>query len=229
MLFRSRNQANPPFSGGKGSVREGGIRVPLIVMGPGIQAGSVSHVRATGMDLLPTMLDLSGHPVAKPANPDARNAIEGGSLVPVLKGAGKGDVKRSHEEIVIHFPHYDLNNGGPASALYLGDRKLVRNYDSGKVSLYDVSADPDESDDLAAKEPDRVKSLETRLDAYLKAVNAQMPTRNTDPKAGTGDPYDMPQPGGNAGAEGSRGGGKGGNKGGKGGGKGGNKGGSNGA
>ncbi|MFZ4723621.1 MAG: sulfatase-like hydrolase/transferase [Phycisphaerales bacterium] len=217
-----RSQANPPFSGGKGSVREGGIRVPLIAAGPGIKAGTVSHVRATGMDLLPTMLDLSGHPVPKPANPDARTEIEGGSLAPVLKGDGTGEVKRSHEEIVIHFPHYDLNNGGPASALYLGDRKLVRNYDSGKVSLYDIAKDPDESNDLAAGEPDRVKDLEKRLDAYLKAVNAQMPTKNTDPKAGTGDPNDMPQSGGNGG-----GGGKGGGK--KGGGKGGNKGGTNGS
>jgi hypothetical protein len=158
-----------------------------------------------------------------PADPDVRTAIEGGSLVPVLKGGGKGDVQRSHEEIVIHFPHYDLNNGGPASALYLGDRKLVRNYDSGKVSLYDIAKDPDESTDLASTEPDRVKDLERRLDAYLKAVNAQMPTKNTDPKAGTGDPEDMPQPGGNAGAEGGRGG-KGGGR--KGGGKSGNKGGS---
>jgi arylsulfatase A-like enzyme len=216
----SRSQANPPFSGGKGSVREGGIRVPLIAAGPGIKAGSVSHVRATGMDLLPTMVDLAGHPVPKPNNPDAPTEIEGGSLVPVLKGEGKGEVKRSHEEIVIHFPHYDLNNGGPASALYLGDRKLVRNYDSGKVMLFDVAADPDETNDLATNEGERVKDLEKRLDAYLKAVNAQMPTKNTDPKAGTGDPSDMPQSGGNGG-----GGGKGGGK--KGGGKGGNKGGTN--
>jgi len=87
-----------------------------------------------------------------------------------------------------------------------------------------VAKDPDESHDLASSEPERVKDLEARLDRYLKAVDAQMPKKNTDPKAGTGDPNDMPQPGGNAGAEGARGG-KGGGK--KGGGKGGNKGGTN--
>ena len=212
-----RNQANPPFTGGKGSVSEGGIRVPLIVAGPGIQAGSVSHVRATGMDLLPTMLDLAGHPVAKPADPDARTAIEGGSLVPVLKGGGEGEVRRSHEEIVIHFPHYDLNNGGPASAIYLDEWKLVRNYDSAKVTLYDIRKDPGERTDLAGAQPERVKDLERRLDAYLKAVQAQMPTKNTSPDAGKGDPSDMPQSGGGQGK-----GGKGGGKGGKGGNKGGN-------
>jgi len=55
-----RNAANPPFSGAKGSVSEGGIRVPFIVVGPGVPAGVVSGVRATGMDLVPTMRDLAG-------------------------------------------------------------------------------------------------------------------------------------------------------------------------
>ena len=156
---------------------EGGIRVPFIVIGPGISANAISRVRATGMDLLPTMRDLAGAPLAKPENPDARTAVEGGSLVPVLKSkTGEGAIARSHEEIVIHFPHYDLNNGGPASAIYLGDHKLVRNYDTKTVKLYDIRKDPGESNDLAASMPERVKELEAKLDAYLKAVNAQMPT-----------------------------------------------------
>ncbi len=215
-----RNQANPPFTGGKGSVSEGGIRVPLIAWGPGIEAGSITRVRATGMDLLPTMLDLAGHPVAKPTDPDARTEIEGGSLVPVLKHAGKGEVERPRKEIVIHFPHYDLNNGGPASAIYLDEWKLVRNDDSGKVTLYDIMKDPGERNDLATNDAARVKDLEQRLDAYLKAVKAQMPTKNTSPDAGKGDPNDMPQSGGSQG-KGGKGGGKGG--------KGGTKGGTNGA
>ena len=174
---RNARSANPPFAGAKGSVSEGGIRVPFIVIGPGISANAISRVRATGMDLLPTMRDLAGAPLAKPENPDARTAVEGGSLVPVLKSkTGEGAIARSHEEIVIHFPHYDLNNGGPASAIYLGDHKLVRNYDTKTVKLYDIRKDPGESNDLAASMPERVKELETKLDAYLKAVNAQMPT-----------------------------------------------------
>jgi arylsulfatase A-like enzyme len=180
----------------------------------------MTRVRATGMDLLPTMLDLAGHPLPKPPEPDARTVIEGGSLVPLLKHAGKGEVERPHKEIVIHFPHYDLNNGGPASAIYLDEWKLVRNYDSGKVMLYDIMKDPGERNDLAASDAARVKDLEQRLDAYLQAVKAQMPTKNTSPDAGKGDPNDMPQSGG---AQGKAGG-----KGGKGG-KGGNKGGTNGA
>ena len=174
--------ANPPLSGAKGSVSDGGIRVPFLAWGPGVKADSTSHVRATGMDLLPTMLDLAGKPLAKPEKPDARNVVEGGSLSSVLKNGGQGTVARPREEIVVHFPHYDLSNGGPASAIFMSDLKLIRNYDTGKVSLYDIVKDPGESRDLAAKMPDKVKDLEAQLDAYLKAVDAQMPRPN--PEAG---------------------------------------------
>ena len=174
--------ANPPLTGAKGSVSDGGIRVPFLVWGPGVKPDTTSHVRATGMDLLPTMLDLAGKPLPKPDEPDARNVVEGGSLSSVLKNGGQGTVSRPREEIVVHFPHYDLNNGGPASAIFVGDLKLIRNYDTGKVSLFDIVKDPGESRDLAAKMPDKVKELEARLDAYLKAVDAQMPRPN--PEAG---------------------------------------------
>ena len=50
---------NPPFDGGKGSVREGGLRVPLIVRGPGVTPGSCSHVRVIRADLVPTFAALA--------------------------------------------------------------------------------------------------------------------------------------------------------------------------
>jgi hypothetical protein len=123
----------------------------------------VSRVRATGMDLVPTMRDLAGKPIEKAADPDAQTAVEGGSLVPVLKSsgenAGKGTVARTREEIVIHFPHDDLNNGGPASAIYLGDYKLVRNYDAGTVKLYDIAKDRAEGGVLGNNKHQRVHHL----------------------------------------------------------------------
>jgi len=187
-----RNATNPPFTGGKGSVSEGGIRVPFIVVGPGVPAGVISRVRATGMDLVPTLRDLAGKPIEKAGDPDAQTAVEGGSLVPVLRtsgeNAGMGTVARTREEIVIHFPHYDLNNGGPASAIYLGDHKLVRNYDAGTVKLFDIAKDRAESNDLAAQMPERVKELEAKLDAYLRAIHAPMPTPAKDGGATKSEP-----------------------------------------
>jgi hypothetical protein len=124
--------------------------------------------------------------------------------------AGNGPVSRPYEGIAIHFPHYDLNNGGPASAFYLGSWKLVRNYDSGRVSLYDVAKDRSESTDLAAQQPDVVKDLESRLDAYLKAVDAPMARVNTAPGAGTGTAPDRAEDGRVKGGRGGQGGGQGG-------------------
>jgi len=159
--------ANAPLAGGKGSVFEGGIRVPFLVRGPGVAADVCVHVRASTADLLPTVAELAG----VRALPEA---VEGGSLVAVLRG-GVGAVKRPRDELVVHFPHYDLGNGGPASAIFVGDHKLVRRYEDGARLLFDVEHDPAERHDLAANEPQRVAAMERRLDDYLRTIGAAMP------------------------------------------------------
>lgn len=175
--------ANPPLAGGKGSVREGGVRVPMIIAGPGIKPGLVSHVRATCMDLLPTFADMAGAPITvAAAHRDDLTSIEGGSLVEVLKGSENAAVKRPRDEIYIHFPHYDLGNGGPASAVYMGPYKFMRNDDSGKRYLFNLERDPSELKDLAAEMPERAGDMEAKLDAYLKAIDA--PVAKPNPAAG---------------------------------------------
>jgi arylsulfatase A len=165
----SGRDANAPLRGGKGSVLEGGVRVPFVVRGPGVAAGACSHVRASACDLLPTLAELAG--VSALAAD-----VEGGSLAAVWRGGGKGVVRRPREEFVVHFPHYDLGNGGPASAIYLDEWKLIRSYETGGVQLFDLDADPEERKDRAASEPRRVAELTQRLDAYLRAIAAGMPT-----------------------------------------------------
>ena len=169
----SGRNSNAPLSGGKGSVREGGVRVPLLVRGPDVARGVSSHVRGSGADLLPTIADFAGIKQL----PDG---IEGGSLAAVLRGDAKAEVVRPREEFVVHFPHYDLGNGGPASAIWLGDHKLIRCYEDGRVRLYDLSKDPGEAKDLSEAMPERRKELEKRLDEYLAAIDAAMPTKNPD-------------------------------------------------
>jgi arylsulfatase A len=163
---------NPPLAGGKGTVSEGGLRVPFIVRGPGIQAGACSNVRTIGEDLFPTVAALAhvGEPLPK--------GIEGGSLASILTNAGKGVAQRPREEFVVHFPHYDKDAIGPASALWLGDFKLVRVYETGALKLFNIAKDSSERHDLAVEMPDKVKELNQRLTAYLAAVNAQMPKPN---------------------------------------------------
>ena len=165
---------NPPFAGGKGTVSEGGLRVPFIIRGPGIQPGACSHVRATGVDLFPTLAELAQirEPLPK--------GLEGGSLASVFSHAGAGAVTRPREEFVVHFPHYDKDAIGPASAIYKGDLKLIRVYETGALQLFDIAQDPGERHDLAAERPAKVKELDRRLTDYLAAISAQMPQANPD-------------------------------------------------
>jgi len=169
---------NAPLSGGKGAVTEGGLRVPFLIRGPGIAGNVCSRVPVTACDVLPTIAELAGVRAALPA------AVEGGSLAAVLRDqAGRGNVQRSREELVFHFPHYDMGNGGPATAILLGGYKLVRNYEKKTQRLFDLENDPGEERDLAAKLPEKAAELNARLTRYLNAVAAQLaqPNPNYDP------------------------------------------------
>ena len=170
------------------------IRVPFLAMGPDIAAGTLCGQRATGMDLLPTLLELAGAPLEKPKDTDidALATVEGGSLAQVLRSTGAGKNAGPREEIVIHFPHYDLDNGGPASAIFLGEWKLVRNYDTGAVTLHDIAKDREERHDVAREQPEKVQELLTKLDAYLVAVRAQMPTKAGESSAEPAPPTPPP-------------------------------------
>ena len=163
---------NSPLTGGKGTVREGGLRVPFIVAGPGVKSGACSHVRVSATDLFPTFAELAGVHEPLPAS------IEGGSLSGVLKNDGVGAVKRSRDEFVVHFPHYDKDAQGPASAIYVGNLKLIHIYETGALKLFNIANDPGERRDLASQMPEKVKELDARLMTYLKTINAQLPKPN---------------------------------------------------
>ncbi|MCP4813757.1 MAG: sulfatase-like hydrolase/transferase, partial [Planctomycetaceae bacterium] len=85
---REKVPRNAPLRDGKGSVYEGGVRVPFVVLGPDIKAGSVSHVPVTGLDIMPTLAALAGYRQPMPPN------VDGGSIVNVLRQEGEGTVKR---------------------------------------------------------------------------------------------------------------------------------------
>lgn len=179
---------NSPLTGGKGTVWEGGLRVPFIVAGPGVKAGACSHVRVSASDLFPTFAELAGVKDGLP------QGMEGGSFASVLKNGGAGEVRRPREEFVVHFPHYDKDAQGPASAIYVGDLKLIHVYETGALKLFNVASDPGERRDLESQMSDKAQELDARLMANLKAVNAQLPkpnpnydsTRATETKRGGG-------------------------------------------
>jgi len=169
------------LNGGKGSLWEGGIRVPLIVRGPGVKAGSWCHVRVNGYDFFPTWCEWAGVKEL-PAR------IEGGSLASLLTNEGQGTVKRPREEMVFHFPHYQSGDG-PHSALILGDLKLMKFYETGKLSLFNLANDLGESKDLSKSKPEETKKLAALLDKYLADVGAVLPKENPNY-----DPNNPPEP-----------------------------------
>ncbi|HEX4948133.1 MAG TPA: arylsulfatase [Blastocatellia bacterium] len=135
------------FRAFKGSVYEGGIRVPFIARWPGkIKAGTVSHLPAVFYDVLPTLCEVVK--LEPPKN------IDGVSLLPTLLGKGK---QRQHE-----FLFWDFNGYGGQQAVRIGDWKgLRRNLQRGntKIELYHLANDIGEQYDVADKHPDLVQRV----------------------------------------------------------------------
>ncbi len=164
--------------GGKGGVWEGGLRVPMIVRGPGVASNSWCHVPVVGYDFYPTFCQWAGV-----ASTDIPNTIEGGSLNQLLTGNGQGEVRRTFPGLAFHFPHYQ--GEAPQSSIQVGKLKLVHFYEDNSDSLFDLSQDISERNDLAKSQPQETAKLRKQLESYLSAVNAQLPTLNPnfDPKS----------------------------------------------
>ena len=164
--------SNLPLRVGKGSCYEGGTRVPLIVFWPGVtRAGALCDTPVISMDLYPTVLEIAGEKKA------ARAAVDGVSLVPLLRNEGK----LNRDELFWHYPHYQhyqLGGTTPYGAIRKGDFKLIEFFDDMRVELYNLKSDIGEQHDLAAELPAKVEELRARLHAWRKEVGAQMLSRN---------------------------------------------------
>ncbi len=147
-----------PLRGMKGTIYEGGLRVPMIARWPGhIPAGRVSEFPWTFQDFLPTALDLAGAP---------RHPCDGISVLPTLRG-GKQRIRR---DLYWELPRYLSAKGSfadeaPRQALRRDRWKIVRPAPNGPVELYDLKADPSESRDLASAQA----ALKTKLERALTA------------------------------------------------------------
>ena len=158
------------ISGGKGSLREGGIRVPMIIRGPGIKPGAVCKTPVSGTDLFVTWCALAD---VKEKLPEG---VEGGNLAPLWNGEAASP-RRPEQGLLFHFPHYQSADG-PSSALVDGNHKLLKLYESGETMLFDLDADPGERNDLSAAKPDLAKPLAGRLERRLQEMGAKLPKPN---------------------------------------------------
>lgn len=144
--------SNGELRGYKRDLYEGGLRVPMIASWPGkIQPGSTSGHVSAFWDFLPTLAELTGKPLPK--------QVDGVSMLPTLLGNHDQQVK--HEYLYWEFPVYEGR-----VAIRRGDWKAVR-YEATKVTsrleLYDIGADPSETKDLAASNPEVAKELDVLI------------------------------------------------------------------
>lgn len=161
---------NAPLRDGKGTLYEGGVRVPLIVRFPGrIPPGTTSDALVGCTDAYPTLLDLAGI-AADPAQ-----VKDGTSYAGVLRGTAA----RARDTYVIWFP------GRPhGSAAYAGDWKLIRREepapqgDGSTRELYNLGNDLGETTNLAAQHPEKAKELEGVIDRLLADSGAVVPRPN---------------------------------------------------
>ncbi|MDV3309549.1 MAG: sulfatase-like hydrolase/transferase, partial [Cyclobacteriaceae bacterium] len=152
--------SNGPFRGQKGQLYEGGHRVPAIARWPGkIKGGTVTSVTAMTFDILPTVLDLLNVTPPGIASP---HALDGVSILPLL-----------------------LENQPPPprvlcwrtpgqKAVREGNWKLVTTRAGNAPELFDLDSDPAEASNLAARYPEKVQALLSKLNAWEESVDNGM-------------------------------------------------------
>lgn len=165
---------NAPLRSGKGSLYEGGIRVPFVVRWPGVIPPGTSCDRPTiHVDLYPTFLELAGAPAP-------RQVLDGENLLPLWRDPST-NLRR--DAIFQHFPGY-LGAGKnawrttPVSLVQSGDWKLMEFLEDGRLELYNLREDIGESKNLAAAMPEKAAELHARLKAWREQIQAPMPTKN---------------------------------------------------
>jgi len=162
-----------PLRAGKGSYYEGGIREPFIVRWTGKVKPSKNDTPVTNLDFFPTLLDLTR---TKMEN----KTLDGNSILPVLTGGTIAD-----RPLYWHFPIY-LQGGNedcqdplfrtrPGSAIRHGDWKLIQYFENNDIELFNLKTDLGERDNLAVKNPKKVKELLEKLDAWRKDISAPVP------------------------------------------------------
>ncbi len=148
---------NLPLRGKKGDLYEGGTRVPTLVRWPGqIQAGTTSDTPVHIVDWMPTFTALSGY-----KGNSTKLKWDGVNIWPALVSRG-GLPKRTL---------YSAGTRFRSQALREGDWKLIRfhseNGNEARDELYNIAADPNEKENLAASQPERLAQLQTKLAAAV--------------------------------------------------------------
>lgn len=150
---------NYPLRGGKWVLYEGGIRVPFIVMGPGVPQHVYCHVPVVGYDILPTISALAGNKKQLPVY------LDGGNFAPLFQNPDSGVVVRNKKEFYFH----RFVKAYEHSAILAGNYKLIIRWRTNQTELYDLNQDLGEIHDLSGTMPELTANLRKKLVDYLDA------------------------------------------------------------
>ncbi|MDB4703106.1 sulfatase [bacterium] len=176
LQFRHHGGSAGPLREGKGTTFEGGQRVPCVMRGPGILAGTVCDELTGTIDVLPTIAALTGKPLP------ATNKIDGLDA----SGLWKGTVKESPREEFLHY-----TSRGAIEGIRSGNWKLLvkkprvprrqsgtkTNNKPPQLYLFDLAKDVGEKNNLIQAKPEVVKKLQARMEALDAEItkNARKP------------------------------------------------------
>lgn len=183
--------SNSPLRGGKATMFEGGIRVPLVIDWPGVtEPGTRSDAIVQGADFYPTFvaaLDLKTEPDQE---------FDGVSILPALGGK-----LLDRKATFTYFPHAPPVPDWipPAVAVHQGDWKLIRIFHGGengehRWKLFNLKNDIGEKNDLSSSQPARVEAMDSLIEDFLKETKAARPLPNPEFKPALYKPEDEGKP-----------------------------------
>ena len=153
---------NVPFRQFKTWCYEGGIATPMIVRWPGhVAPGAITHQVGHIIDFMPTLLELAKSDYPKQFKGNQLLPVEGKSLVPIFHGKQR----EGHASLI-----WELFGN---RAIRQADWKLVWGASEKRWELYDMATDRSETNNLAAKYPERVAAMSADWEAWRKHVEAQ--------------------------------------------------------
>jgi arylsulfatase A-like enzyme len=159
--------SNLPLRKWKGFLYEGGIRVPTIISWKSkIAAGTTSNNYFSSIDYLPTLCEMVG--INK--LPDS---ISGKSIVPLLYQQSEN--KTQNDTLYWHYPHFSNQGSRPAGAVRCGDFKLIENYETHELELYNLKNDIGELYNLSKIDMQKTNEMYNMLDSWRKKNKAEMP------------------------------------------------------
>nr|AOE12650.1 N-acetylgalactosamine 6-sulfatase [uncultured bacterium] len=175
--FHARVTHNTPLKGGKATMFEGGIRVPCVIVWPGLTSpGSRTDARIQSTDFYPTLLNLLGASIPKD------HLVDGVDFSPVFHDSNW----QRNQPMFSYFPAPPRGVPDwlpPAMSVHDGDWKLIRLFHQGENQehdylLYNLVKDIGETNNLASKHPKRVKEMDALIEIHIEETNSIVPLLN---------------------------------------------------